>query len=153
MITVRLKPGRERALENRHPWVFSGAIARVDGSATPGDTVLVADSHGVTRAWAYYNPRSQITLRVLSWDIDEAIDAAFLRRRLQAAIARRQMLPGLADTTACRLVNAESDGLPGLIVDCYDEWLVLQSLTAGMERLKEQVRRFTHGSLASTGHL
>ncbi|MHB1317121.1 MAG: class I SAM-dependent rRNA methyltransferase [Anaerolineae bacterium] len=139
MITVRLKQGRERALENRHPWVFSGAIAGVDDTATPGDTVMIADAQGVHRAWGYYNPRSQIAVRILSWEVTEAIDRSFLRRRLEQAIARRQALPGLADTNACRLVNAESDGLPGLIVDCYDDWLVLQSLTAGIERLKDDI--------------
>ncbi len=139
MITVRLKQGRERALENRHPWIFSGAIDRLDRGAEPGQTVEIADAQGTIRALGYLNPRSQIAIRILSWDPNEQIDRAFLRRRLQASIARRQSLPGLADTTACRLVNAESDGMPGLIVDCYDEWLVLQSLTAGIERLKREI--------------
>ena len=153
MITVRLKPGRERALENRHPWIFSGAIAGVDGAASPGDVVMVADAQGGHRAWGYLNPRSQIALRILSWDVTETIDRGFIRRRLEQAIARRQALPGLADTTACRLVNAESDGLPGLIVDCYDDWLVLQSLTAGIERLKDDIARSAHGVGAAAGDL
>ncbi|MFO7698109.1 MAG: class I SAM-dependent rRNA methyltransferase [Anaerolineae bacterium] len=139
MITVRLKQGRERALENRHPWIFSGAIAGVDGTATPGGIVMVDDAQGTNRAWGYHNSRSQIAVRILSWDVTEDIDQGFLQRRLQQAIARRQTLPGLAETTASRLVNAESDGLPGLIVDCYDDWLVLQSLTAGIERLKDDI--------------
>ena len=139
MITVRLKQGRERSLENRHPWLFSGAIAGVEGSMTPGELALIVDAQGVRRAWGYHNSRSQITVRILSWDVTETIDQAFFRRRLEASIARRQTLPGLADSTACRLVNAESDGLPGLIVDCYGEWLVLQSLTAGIERRKQEI--------------
>jgi 23S rRNA (cytosine1962-C5)-methyltransferase len=139
MITVRLRQGREHSLENRHPWLFSGAIAAVEGSVVPGDLALIVDAHGVRRAWGYYNPQSQIAVRILSWDVAESIDAAFFRRRIEASIARRQTLPGLSDSTACRLVNAESDGLPGLIVDCYDEWLVLQSLTAGIERLKQEI--------------
>jgi 23S rRNA (cytosine1962-C5)-methyltransferase len=139
MITVRLKQGRERSLENRHPWLFSGAIAGVEGSMTPGELALIVDAQGVRRAWGYHNSRSQITVRVLSWDVTESIDQAFFRRRLEASIARRQTLPGLSESTACRLVNAESDGLPGLIVDCYDEWLVLQSLTAGIERRKQEI--------------
>lgn len=139
MITVRLKQGRERALENRHPWIFSGAIDRLDRGIPPGEIVQIADAQGQVRALGYLNPRSQIAIRILSWDPNEQIDRAFLRRRLMAAVARRQCLPGLDDTTACRLVNAESDGLPGLIVDCYDDWLVLQSLTAGIERLKDEI--------------
>jgi len=139
MITVHLKQGRERALAKRHPWVFSGAIARVDGPAAPGDLAQVVDAGGLLRASGYYNPRSQIAVRILSFDPEECIDRAFFRRRLEGAIARRQSLPALAETNACRLVNAESDGLPGLIVDCYDDWLVVQSLTAGMDALKGSI--------------
>ena len=141
MLTVHLKKGRERALENRHPWIFDGAIARVQGEPQPGDLVDVVDSAGAFRGRGYYNSHSQITVRILTWDRDEMIDAAFWRRRLAASIARRQMLPSLESCTAYRLVYAESDGLPGLIVDRYGDWLVLQSLTAGIERWKDRLAR------------
>jgi 23S rRNA (cytosine1962-C5)-methyltransferase len=151
MITIRLKKGRERALQNRHPWLFGGAIAHVDGQAVPGDIVRVADADGVARGWGYYNPQSQIAVRILSWDPGETIDEVFWGRRLEAAIARRQSLPGLEQTTASRLVYAESDGLPGLVVDCYDEWLVLQSLTAGMDRVKHLIAERLHDMLRPRG--
>ncbi|MGI6368084.1 MAG: class I SAM-dependent rRNA methyltransferase [Anaerolineae bacterium] len=139
MITIRLKPGRERALNNRHPWIFSGAIADVEGQALPGQVVRVAGSRGDGLAVGYHNPNSQIAVRILSWDPEAQIDGAFLRLALERAIARRRTLPGLARTNARRLVNAESDGLPGLIVDQYGEWVVLQSLTAGIDRLKDDL--------------
>ncbi len=156
MITVHLKRGRERAsaqraLQNRHPWLFGGAIARVEGQAQPGDLVEIVDGAGRPCGRGYYNPRSQIAVRILTWDPDEAIDAAFWRRRLEAAIARRAALPGLAETDACRLVHAESDGLPGLIVDRYGEWLVLQSLTAGIEQRKELLAALLMELLAPKG--
>ncbi len=151
MTTVHLKKGRERALENRHPWIFGGAIARVEGQAQPGDLVRIVDSAGRRLAVGYYNPHSQIAVRILTWDPDETPDEAFWRGRLDAAIARRASLPGLDDTTAYRLVHAESDGLPGLIVDRYSDWLVFQSLTAGIEQRKELLAHLLMELLAPQG--
>lgn len=136
---ILLKPGREKSLRLRHPWVFSGAIARVEGSVEPGQPVEVLSSRGEWLACGDYNPRSQIALRLLTFHPDEAVEAAFWRRRLLAALARRRETPGLAEATARRLVYAESDGLPGLIVDQYGEWLVLQALTLGMEQRKGEI--------------
>lgn len=151
MTSVHLKRGRERALQNRHPWLFSGAIERVEGRAQPGDLVEIVDSAGRPCARGYYNAHSQIAIRILTWDPDEVVDEAFWSRRLEAAIARRTTLPDLADTTACRLVYAESDGLPGLIVDRYGEWLVLQSLTAGIEQRKGMLAALLMELLAPRG--
>jgi 23S rRNA (cytosine1962-C5)-methyltransferase len=133
---VQLKPGREKSVRNRHPWVFSGAIARVLGSPPPGAIVDVQTAGGDWLARGYYNPRSQITVRLLTWEPSEEIDAAFWRGRLVAAFALRGVLALGEGTTAYRLVFAESDGLPGLVVDHYGEWLVLQSLTLGIEPWK-----------------
>jgi 23S rRNA (cytosine1962-C5)-methyltransferase len=135
--TIRLKRGRERPVENRHPWVFSGAIAQVTGEPAPGDLVAVLGHQGDWLATAYYNPHSQIRARILSWDVGEAIDEPWWRRRLQAALDRRAKLQLEPATTAFRLVNAEADQLPGLVVDRYGDFLVLQALTAGIERHKE----------------
>ena len=139
MIVVRLKPGREKPVRNRHPWIFGGAIARVQGAPDPGDVVEVRSSAGEFLARGYINPHSQIAIRILTWEQAEEINRDFWRRRLRAAIARRQVLTQDAQTNAYRLVHAEADGLPGLIVDRYEDWLVLQSLTLGMERWKELV--------------
>ncbi|OGO06280.1 MAG: 23S rRNA methyltransferase [Chloroflexi bacterium RBG_13_56_8] len=135
MPVVQLKPGREKPVQNRHPWVFSGAIADVRGAPQPGNTVDIHSHQGEYLARGYYNPRSQIVVRILSWE-EEEIDAAFWRQRLTRAIARRESLSQDEATTAYRLVYAESDGLPGLIVDRYGDWLILQSLTLGIEKWK-----------------
>lgn len=137
---VRLKRGRETVVRNRHPWVFQGAIDRVVGQPQPGDIVQVQNSRGEPLAAGYVNPESQISVRLLTWVDDGAepgpVDEGFWRRRLAGAIARRATLADDANTTAYRLVYAESDGLPGLIVDRYGDWLVLQALTLGIDRRK-----------------
>jgi len=133
MGTIRLKAGREKAARNRHPWIFSGAIGSVRGSPAPAEIVEVQDGSGQFVARGYYNPRSQIAVRLLTWDEEETIDRAFWERRLQASLARRAGLAGSAEDTAYRLVFAESDGLPGLIVDRYGDWLIVQILTLGLE--------------------
>lgn len=136
MPNVTLKPGRDKPVRNRHPWIFSGGIASIDRNAADGEIVDVHGSNGEWLARGSLNRRSQIQVRLLSWDNAEAIDEAFYRRRLQRAIDGRAALAADPSTTAYRLVHAESDGLPGLIVERYGAWLVLQSLTLGIERVK-----------------
>ncbi|MBM4467281.1 MAG: 23S rRNA (cytosine(1962)-C(5))-methyltransferase RlmI [Chloroflexi bacterium] len=136
MVRVVLKRGREKPVLNRHPWIFSGAIQRVEGEAADGDVVAVADYQGRFLARGYLNRRSQIAVRLLTWDEGEVIEGDFWRRRLGRAFASRR---GLADdpaTDAYRLVNAESDLLPGLVLDRYGDYLVAQFLTLGIERWK-----------------
>jgi 23S rRNA (cytosine1962-C5)-methyltransferase len=133
MPTLILKPGREKSLLRRHPWIFSGAVGQITGSPAPGATVEVRDAQGAWLARAAWSPASQIRARVWTFDEQEPVDADFFRRRIQAALARRSNLGLAAVTDALRLFHAESDGLPGLIVDRYGEVLVLQSLTAGSE--------------------
>jgi len=139
-----LHPGREKSLLRRHPWIFSGAVARVDGTPRPGETVLVADSRGRFLAFAAYSPASKIRARVWSFDEEDTIDAAFFRRRIDAALKRRAGIP----SNAYRLVHAESDGIPGFIADKYDETLVLQFLSAGAEYWRETL---TDALLDATG--
>jgi len=134
-----LKPGREKSLARRHPWIFSGAIDRVQGSPQAGATVAVRSASGVFLAWAAFSPASQIRARVWSWHEAERIDGDFLRARLAGAIAARA---GLLDENvgdALRLVHGESDGLPGVIADRYGAVVVLQLLSAGAERWREQL--------------
>ena len=130
--TVVLKRGREKPVRNRHPWVFSGAVARVDGQADDGDLVWVTDARGRFLATGYLNRRSQIVVRLLTWDKDESVDTDFWRSRLERAVVGRARLVEDPRTDAYRLVHAEADGLPGLVVDYYAGWLVVQSLTLGM---------------------
>ena len=147
--TLILKPGRDKPVHNRHPWIFSGAIGRVQGQPAPGDLVTIADQKGAPLATAYYNAKSQIQARILSWDTDQPIDERFWRDRLQQAINGRRAManPVTRDKTpetsevslptdAYRLVNAEADGLPGLVVDRYGDYLVMQCQTLGIDRRK-----------------
>ncbi len=163
--TILLKQGRDKPVRQRHPWVFSGAIDRLKGRPAPGDLVVVADHKGAPLATAYYNEKSQIQARILSWNTDEAIDEAYWRGRLQRAIAGRSMMladcrPSPTDplttdplTTACRLVNAEADGLPGLAVDRYGDYLVVQCLTLGIDRRKEMLAKLLADMLRPAGIL
>ncbi|MCY4146694.1 MAG: class I SAM-dependent rRNA methyltransferase [Chloroflexi bacterium] len=131
---VWVRRDREKPLRQKHPWLFSGAIAHAE-AAQDGELVAVYDSRDRFLARGYWNSKSQIQTRILSWR-DEAIDAAWWRRMLSQAIARRD-LP--AEDTACRLVNAENDYLPGLIVDRYGDWLVVQALTRAIDARKEKI--------------
>ncbi|MBI5301889.1 MAG: class I SAM-dependent methyltransferase [Chloroflexi bacterium] len=134
---IILKQGKEKNLLARHPWIFSGAIARAD-NAHDGDTVDVCDASGKWLARGYYNARSQIAVRVWTWN-DEPIDRAFFHARLTRAIAARESLVDRATTDAYRLVNAESDLLPGMIVDRYADFVVVQFLTLGADRRREDI--------------
>ena len=136
---VRLKPGREKPVLRRHPWIFSGAVADIEGEPTDGQTVDVIDANATFLAKGSYSSKSQIRVRIWSWDPDAIIDQSFLRGRLVRAIQVRQDLIDPEQTNAYRLVHAESDGIPGLIVDRYADNLVVQSLTSGSEFWLEQI--------------
>ncbi len=166
--TIILKEGRDKPVRQRHPWIFSGAIARLKGQPAPGDLVTIADHRGAPLATAYYNAKSQIQARILSWNPDESIDDDFWRGRLGQAVAGRRLTADLRPptaggagenrsldtdllntdslttdhyplTTAYRLVNAEADRLPGLVVDRFGDYLVMQCLTLGIDRRKELI--------------
>ncbi len=134
MAEIILKPRKEKPLRQHHPWIFSGAIARVQGQPAAGDIVTVRAQNGRWLARAEFNPHSQIRARAFCWNEKITVDEAFWRQRLVAAVARRNALMPTAQ--ARRLVFAESDGLPGLIVDAYGPHLVAQFLTAGAEARK-----------------
>jgi len=139
MASLILKPGREKSLLRRHPWIFSGAIARMDGNPASGETVDILSANGQLLAHAAYSPSSQIRARVWTFEASDVVDADFFRRRIKAAIDLRNTLHETKNTDAYRLIHAESDYLPGLIVDRYNGTLVLQSLTAGSEYWKDVV--------------
>jgi len=137
-MAITLNPNREKSLLRRHPWIFGGAIHHVDGDPASGSTVELISSEGLFLARASYSPQSQIRARVWTFN-DEPVDADFFRRKIRAAIEVRQRLKVESHTSAYRLIHAESDGIPGLIVDRYGDTLVLQSLTAGSEFWKETI--------------
>ncbi len=130
--TVTLKPGREASLLRRHPWIFSGAVAATSGELAPGTTVRVRAADGRWLAVGAYSPTSQIRVRVWSFDPADEVSSAFLHQRLARAIARRTRQGAQLDVGARRLVYGEADGFPGLIVDRYADFLVVQFLAAGV---------------------
>ncbi len=133
MADIILLPGKEKRVWTGHPWIFRSDIARAKGDPQPGDTVRVTASNGRFLAMAAYNPASQIALRILSHK-DELINEAFIRSRVRRAVEYRRRF---ADLKSCRLIFAESDGLPAVIVDSFGDVLVMQCLCLGMERYKE----------------
>jgi len=135
---VRLKPGRERSLLQRHPWVFSGAIASVAGNPGTGATVDIVSADGNFLARGAYSPASQIRARVWTFDETTAIDEAFFEGAIARACALRD---GLLDArhSACRLVHAECDGLPGVVADRYGDTIVVQLLSAGADAWRDVV--------------
>ena len=143
MPTLTIKPGREKSLLRRHPWIFSGAVEHVDGVPEPGGTVDLLSFKGDFLARAACSPQSQIRARVWTFDPSESVDVDFFRRRISRAIHARSPLllgegPGVR-SDAFRLIHAESDGLPGLIVDRYADTLVAQFLSAGAEFWREPI--------------
>jgi len=144
MKSVRMRPEKERSLLRRHPWVFHGSIDK--GKADAGETVRVEAFDGRFLAWGAFSPSS--TIRVRAWTFDEAerIDAAFFERRIARALALRVRLAPASD--GVRLIHAEADGLPGLIVDRYGDLLSAQFLSAGSERWKPVI---ADALLAATG--
>ncbi|MGJ7484632.1 class I SAM-dependent rRNA methyltransferase [Variovorax sp. LT2P21] len=144
MKTLRLKPGKEKSLQRRHPWVFESAIAR--GGADPGETVRVESHDGQFLAWAAFSPSSQIRARAWSFVETQRIDAAFLTSLCARAVSARRFFDLQSD--GIRLVHGEADGLPGLIVDRYGDTLVAQFGSAGVERWKDVL---ADALLAATG--
>jgi 23S rRNA (cytosine1962-C5)-methyltransferase len=139
MASIVLKQGREKSLLRRHPWVFSGAIAEVKGDPQAGETVEVVTSKGDFIARGAYSPHSQITVRIWMFDPNEEVSASFFLARLEQALHFRQSFMDIHPDSAGRLVYAESDGLPGIIVDRYSDFLVCQFLTAGAEYWRQEI--------------
>ncbi|MGJ7510697.1 class I SAM-dependent rRNA methyltransferase [Variovorax sp. GT1P44] len=144
MKQLRLRPGKERSLLRRHPWVFESAIAKGGGDA--GETVRIESDEGKFLAWAAFSPHSKIRARAWSFDEKQRIDAAFLAERVARAVQARTLFDLRSD--GVRLVHGEADGLPGLIVDRYGDTLVAQFLSAGVERWKAVL---ADALLAATG--
>lgn len=133
--TASLKPDREKSLLSGHLWIFSGALQQPPHWIEAGGLVDVKSSTGQFVARGYYNPHTDIAIRILTHTIEEAIDASFLRLRIRSALELRDIFDA-DQTNTYRLLNSEGDGLPGVIVDRYADILVVQIHTAGMERLR-----------------
>lgn len=147
--TVRLKPGHVQPVWLGHPWIYAQAVERVEGGATAGDEVSVVDPRGNLLGCGFYSPGSAIPVRLLARDAKTRLDAAFFRGRIERAIALRTSL-GLPSeqTDGYRLVHAEGDGLPGLVVDRYGDVLAVQLGTIGMKQREALVYEALQALLA-----
>ena len=148
MADLILKPGKERSVIRRHPWIFAGSVERLEGRARPGDTVLVKDADGRALARAAWSPESQIRARVWTFDCDQSIDHAFIKRAVAASVARRAAHPWLAKQDGVRLIHGESDGLPGVIADRFGAVVVVQLTSAGADKWRDAI---VAGLIQATG--
>ncbi|MBP7393568.1 MAG: class I SAM-dependent methyltransferase [Zoogloea sp.] len=139
MADLILKSGNDRSVLRRHPWIFAGSVDRLEGRARAGDTVLVMDSRGKPLARAAWSPESQIRARVWSFDPEQSIDHAFIKRAVAASVARRASHPWLAGQDGVRLIHGESDGLPGVIADRYGAMVVVQLTSAGADKWRDAI--------------
>ena len=139
MKTIRLvlKAGKEKPIHGRHPWIYSGAVNRIDEDFKTGDLVRVYSARDEFLGTGYLNPRSQIVVRMLSFE-EGPIDRAFFQERIQSAIELRQRFVS-SDTNAYRVIHSEGDFLPGLTVDRYADYLVVQFQTAGIDEWRETI--------------
>lgn len=136
MHRISIKKGKEKAIRQQHPWIFSGAIEKISGKPQNGEVVEVADFQDNFLAYGFYNAQSRVAVRVLSWDSNQKIDANWWRMRIQQAVNARRDLLESKETNTCRLIFSEADFLPGLIVDRYADFLSVQILSSGMEQFK-----------------
>lgn len=135
MFDVILKKGKEKAVLHRHPWVFSGAIELVKGSPDNGDIVRLLNAKGDFMAYGFFNDQSRVALRLLEWDEHVAVNDAWFRNKVAVAVSSRADILADGSTNTCRLIFSESDYLPGLIVDKYNNHLAVQVLTSGIEKV------------------
>lgn len=152
--SIVIKKEREKPIRNQHPWIFSGAIEEVRGNPTPGEIVTVLSHKGDFLARGFWNAKSQIQVRILTWQ-DEPIDEDWWRRMLKRAIDARTLenwrQRNQRDPYGYRVINAESDYIPGLIVDRYGDWLVLQALTLHIDQQKQNIARLLSEIFAALG--
>jgi 23S rRNA (cytosine1962-C5)-methyltransferase len=135
MVDVILKKGKEKAVLQRHPWLFSGAIEKVKGKPANGEIVRLLNDKGLFMAYGFYNDQSRVALRLLEWDESVEINEDWFRKRVAVAVASRSSLLEDGKTNTCRLIFSEADYLPGLIVDKYADYLAVQILTSGIEKM------------------
>lgn len=139
MTDIILHPHRDFSVLHRHPWIFSGAVARVEGEPTAGEAVRVLSAEGETLGIGAFSPSSQIRVRMWAFNDAKPVDAAFVTERVARAVGARALFMAEDKTNAYRLVNAEADGVPGLVADRYGDWIVCQFTTVGAERWKKEI--------------
>ena len=150
MVEIILKKGKEKAALQRHPWVFSGALEKIKGKPEDGDVVKVFAFDNEFLAYGYFNSNSRVAVRLLEWDETQVIDKNWYQNRLKQAVASRQFILS-KETNTCRLVFSEADFLPGLIVDKYADFLSLQILSSGIEKVKNDIVEILRNELNPKG--
>ncbi len=145
---LQLHPGRDVPLRRGHPWVFEGAIARVHGEPASGDVVQIRDAHGDFVAWAFYSAHSQIRGRCVSWEVDEYPDEGFIRTKARLAWLMRRRL-GFLPEGGVRVVNAEGDSLPGLVIDLFGRTACVQFHHPWTERCRDLLVSFVRQELGA----
>jgi 23S rRNA (cytosine1962-C5)-methyltransferase len=135
--SLHLKADRDRSMKRGHPWILSGAVAKIDGDPQPGDTIRIIAANGTELATASYSPFSALRARVWSFDPNVEITAGFIAETINKAVAQRNADPELTHT--CRLIFGDADGLPGLTVDRYGEVAVMEINSVGIERWRDAV--------------
>lgn len=135
MYSIKLKKGKEKAVRQLHPWVFSGAIDQIKGNPANGDVVMVTDSNNDFLAYGFFNDKSRVAVRLLEWNLETEINEDWWRQKIRKAVKSRENLYN-EDTNTYRLIFSEADFIPGLIVDRYADFLSVQVLTSGIERIK-----------------
>jgi 23S rRNA (cytosine1962-C5)-methyltransferase len=149
---VHLRPDRDRSVRQAHPWILSGSIARVTGDAAPGDTVRVATGSGEILGEGDFDPHSQIRVRITRFGpVDEDAEESWLAPRIERAIGWRATHPALQDVDAVRLVHAEADGLPGLVIDRYAQWLSVKLATPAMVRRTARLAELLRSATGAEG--
>lgn len=137
MAEVRLKKGKEKAVRQLHPWIFSGAIEAIKGKPADGELVTVTDHSGTFLARGFFNSQSRVAVRVLEWQQEVEINEAWWRAKVRKSIESRRSILQSEETNTCRLIFSEADYLPGLIADKYADYISVQVLTSGIENVKD----------------
>jgi len=151
MSSVKLKKSADSFIKRKHPWIFSGAIEKVDGNPANGETVQIFTSNKTPIGFGSFSPSSQIRVRVWSFNPEEIIVDEFFRKKILLAHSLREKIIDTSKTNAYRIINAESDGLPGLVVDRYSNYLVCQFFTSGVEAYKEIIIEILNDIFKPTG--
>lgn len=138
MHSIKLKKGKEKAVKQMHPWVFSGAIKQVKGKPQNGEIVVLNDCNNTFLAYGFFNDKSRVAVRLIEWDSEKEINEDWWRNKIKTAVKHREFLH-TEDTNTYRLIFSEADYLPGLIVDRYADYLSVQILTSGIERAKDVI--------------
>ncbi|POY36902.1 class I SAM-dependent rRNA methyltransferase [Solitalea longa] len=151
MKTLQIKAGKDKAVKQHHPWVFSGALETIKQNPEQGEIIKLVNAKNEFLAYGYFNNLSKIMVRAIEWNEETQVDDQWWKEKIKASVNRRQHLLNSKDTNSFRLIYSEADGLPGLIVDKYADHLVVQVLTVGIEVRKQLIAEYLFELVKPTG--